>query len=163
MASANPLMTRPRLVAYGRRVILPELLATVLPLILLVALIWAGRLARDSSAGAPEPADGAARPDLVSALDWPELRVQAVVPEPSEEPLALVVVGRAAGPRREATLLLALDNGDDRAVSQLSQWCAAGALVCASRQGGAALELRRGRSLERVHAVLVAEDGVPAA
>jgi hypothetical protein len=44
----------------------------------------------------------------------------------------------------------------------LSQWCAGHASVSTARRPGAGLVLRRRQSLERVHAVLVAEDTVPA-
>jgi len=43
-------------------------------------------------------------------------------------------------------------------VPLLSLWCATRAPVSPTRLGGADLQLRRRQSLERVHAVLVAED-----
>jgi hypothetical protein len=64
--------------------------------------------------------------------------------------------------RPSATLLVALDSGDQRSLSVLSQWCAQQASVSPVRQEGAELELHRRQSLERVHAVLVAEDTTPA-
>jgi hypothetical protein len=38
----------------------------------------------------------------VSALDWPELRKEAVVPQPAGPPLVLLQVGWPAHPRRSA-------------------------------------------------------------
>jgi hypothetical protein len=98
----------------------------------------------------------------VSALDWPELQVRAIVPQPDERPLVLLLVGWPAHRQREATLLVALDSGDHQSVALLSQWCSTRASVSPARREGAALELRRRRSLERVHGVLIAENPVPA-
>src|ERR1700749_1070158 len=38
--------------------------------------------------------------DPVSALDWPELRVRAIGPQPGDQPLVLLRVGRAGHPPR---------------------------------------------------------------
>jgi hypothetical protein len=57
-----------------------------------------------------------------------------------------------------ATLLVALDGGDHRSLPLLSQWCERQASIAPVRRQGAELELRRRQSLERVHAVMVAED-----
>jgi hypothetical protein len=81
------------------------------------------------------------------------------VSQPGELPLVLLRVGWPAYPDREATLLLALDRADQDSLSLLSQWCAAEASVASLRRDGAELELRRRQSLERVHAVVLAEDG----
>ncbi len=79
--------------------------------------------------------------------------------------LALVILAASAGAlawtAQAATLLVALDSGDRQSVPLLSQWCATQASIAPTRQGPADLELRRRRSLERVHAVLVAEDRAP--
>ena len=56
-----------------------------------------------------------------------------------------------------AALLVALDHGDEASVPLLAQWCTRQASVAPVRQHGPELEFRRRRSLERVHAVLVAE------
>jgi hypothetical protein len=45
----------------------------------------------------------------------------------------------------------------EQSLPLLSQWCSRQASVSPVRQQGAELELRRRQSLERVHAVLVAE------
>ena len=96
-----------------------------------------------------------------SALDWPEFHVHAVVAQPDEQSLVLLHVGWPARPQQAATLLVALDRADRRSLSLLSQWCAAEASVSPVRRDGGELELRRRQSLERVHAVLIAED-IPA-
>ncbi|HEY5354105.1 MAG TPA: hypothetical protein VIK57_16775 [Streptosporangiaceae bacterium] len=102
-------------------------------------------------------ADKLATPQPASALDWPELRLHAVIPEPGGQPLVLLQVGWPAHPRQTAALLVALDHGDERSVPLLAQWCTRQASVAPVRQQGSELEFRRRQSLERVHAVLVAE------
>ena len=57
-----------------------------------------------------------------------------------------------------AALLVALDSGDHRSLPLLSRWCERQASDRASPPPGAELELRRRQSLERVRAVMVAED-----
>jgi hypothetical protein len=126
-------------------------------------LVWTARLVYVGNLDAQALADKLATPHPVSALDWPELRVQAVVPQPEVQPpggqpLVLLHVGWPEYPARVSTLLVALDSDERRSLSLLSQWCAGRASVAPVRRGGAALELRRRQSLERVHAVMVAED-----
>jgi hypothetical protein len=106
-------------------------------------------------------ADKVAVPDPVSALDWPELAVRAVIPQPDERPLVLLRVAWPAHPQLEATLLIALATEDHRSLPLLSQWSVTGAAVSPARREGAGLEFRRRQSLERVHAVLIAEDVAP--
>jgi len=130
-------------------------------LLIAAGLAWTAYLVHIGNLDAMELAGKVATPDPVSALDWPELHVRAIVPQPGEQPLVLLLVDWPAHPQRAATLLMALDSGDDRSVPLLSQWCATQASVSPTRQGGADLELRRRQSLERVHAVLVAEDHTP--
>jgi hypothetical protein len=143
--------------AYCRYVIVAVAIGAVV-LLLAAGLAWTAYLVHVGNLDALELARKVAVPDPVSALDWPELHVRAIVPQPGEQPLVLLLVGWPAHPQRAATLLVALDRGDDRSVPLLSQWCATRASVSPTRQGGADLELRRRQSLERVHAVLVAED-----
>lgn len=127
--------------------------------IMAAGLVWtAARLIHVGDLDAQELADKVAISDPVSALDWPELRLQAVVEQPDEPPLVLLQVGWPAYPRRAATLLVALDTGDDRSLSLLSHWCSTRASVSPTRHG-VQIELRRRQSLERVHGVLVAEEG----
>jgi hypothetical protein len=125
-------------------------------------LIWSARLVHVGNLDAQALADKLATPDPASALDWPELHVRAVVPQPDEPPLVLLLVSWPAHPQRASTLLLALENGDDRSLPLLSRWCSTRASISPARRG-AEMELRRRQSLERVHAVLVAEDTAPAA
>ena len=142
--------------AYCRSVIIAAALAGVIVL-MAVALTWAARLVHIGNLDMQALADKLATPEPVSALDWPELRVHAVIPEPGEEPLVLLEVGWPAHPRQTAALLLALDHGDERSLRLLAQWCTLRSSVAPVRRQGAELEFRRRQSLERVHAVLVAE------
>ena len=130
---------------------------TVISLFVAAGLTWAGRLLHISSLDAQALAEKVAFPEPASALEWPELRVQSAVPQPDELSLVIMQVGWPAYPERAAVLLVALDRDEQRAVSLLSQWSTSGAPVAAMHRG-AEVELRRRRSLERVHAILLAED-----
>lgn len=147
--------------AYRRDVIVALILAAAVVLAAGAGLAWTAHLVHVGSLDALALADKTAVPDPVSALDWPELHVRAIIPQPDEPSLVLLVVAWPAHPRQEATLLVVIDTGDHRSVPLLTQWCATEASVSPTRHGGAALELRRRQSLERVHAVLIAEDRVP--
>jgi hypothetical protein len=107
---------------------------------------------------AQDLAEKTGTPAPVSALDWPELHLNAVVLEPDEQPVVLLYVDWPAHPQRVATLLLALDRDDRHSLPLLSQWCSGQASVSPSRGHGPEVVLRRRQSLERVHAILVAED-----
>jgi hypothetical protein len=146
--------------AYCRYVIV-AVAVTAAVLFVAAGLAWTARLVHIGNLDALALASKVATPDPVSALDWPELHVRAIIPQPAEQPLVLLLVNWPAHPQRTATLLVALENGDERSVPLLSQWCASQASVSPTRQGGAGLELRRRQSLERVHAVLVCEDVAP--
>ena len=137
------------------------ILAAAIVLAVGAGLAWTAHLVHVRSLDGLALADKVAVPDPVSALDWPEFQVRAIIPQPDEPSLVLLLVGWPAHPREEATLLVALDTADHQSVPLLTQWCATEASVSPTRRGGAALELRRRQSLERVHAVLIAEDRVP--
>jgi hypothetical protein len=104
-------------------------------LFIAAGLIWTARLVHVGNLEAQALADKLAVPDPVSALNWPELRVRAVIPQPEEPWLVLLHVGWPAHPRQ--------------------------ASIAPVRQRGAELELRCRQSLERMHAVMVAEDIAP--
>lgn len=124
-------------------------------------LAWTARLVHIGNLDAHDLAEKLSVPAPVSALDWPELHLNAVVAQPDEQPVVLLHVDWPAHPRRAATLLLALDREDRHALPLLSQWCADQAPVSTARQNGSELILRRCQGLQRVHAVLVAEDSAP--
>jgi hypothetical protein len=143
---------------YRQNVVLAVAIGGVLVFIL-AGLGWTARLIHVGNLDAQALAEKAAAPPSVSALDWPELHLRCVVAQPDEPPLVLLYVDRPRHARQEATLLVALDRGDDRSLSLLSQWCARAASVSPVLRSGGEVELRRRQSLERVHAVLIAEDG----
>jgi hypothetical protein len=130
---------------------------TVMGLFVVAGLSVAARQLHISNLDAQALAEKVAFPDPASALEWPELRVRSAVPQPDELSPVIVQVAWPAYPERVATLLVALDHDEQRAVSLLFQWSASGAAV-ATLCRGAELELRRRQSLERVHAILLAED-----
>jgi hypothetical protein len=116
-------------------------------LFIVAALIWTARLVHVGNLDAAELAEKIAVPEPASALDWPELRLRSVVPQPGEPLLALLLVEWPA--HREGP--------GQRSLPLLSQWCADRASVSPTRRGGL-VELRRRQSLERVSGRLVAED-----
>ena len=85
--------------AYCRSVIIAAVLAGVIVL-MAAALTWTAHLVHIGNLNMQALADKLATPEPVSALDWPELRVHAVIPEPGEQPLVLVQVGWPAHPRQ---------------------------------------------------------------
>jgi hypothetical protein len=132
-------------------------------LFIAIGLAWTARLVRIGTLDALELAGKLAVPEPVSAADWPELRLRAVVPQDAVGGQALVLLlveWPAQG--RQATLLVNVGRADQRSLPLLSQWCAARASVSPSRCGPGELELRRRQSLDRVRALLVAEDAAPA-
>ena len=143
--------------SYGRHVILAVALAGAI-LFIAAGLAWTARLVHIGNLDAQALAKKAARlgPGLARVS-----RACRAAAQPDEQSLVLLHVGWPDAPAQAATLLVALDRADRRSLSLLSQWCAAEASVSPVRRDGGELELRRRQSLERVHAVLIAED-IPA-
>ena len=137
--------------------ILAAVLAGVI-LAIAAGLAWTARLVHISNLDAYDLAAKTGTPTPVSAFDWPELHLNAVIAQPDEQGVVLLHVDWPAYPQRAATLLLALDGDDRHSLLLLSEWCAGQASVSPLRGDGAEVVLRRRQSLERVHAVLVAED-----
>jgi hypothetical protein len=138
-------------------VIVAAALAGVIVFIV-AGLAWTARLLHVGNLDALDLADKVRTPAPVSALDWPELHLNAVIAQPDEQSEVLLLVDWPAYPQRVATLLLALDHDDRHSLPLLCQWCSGQASVSPSRGDGPEVVLRRRQSLERVHAVLVAED-----
>jgi hypothetical protein len=127
-------------------------------LVMITGLTWTARLVHIGNLDALALAEKIGTPNPASALDWPELRLCAVVPQPGEPSLVLLDAEWPAHPERAATLLVRLDGPDQ--LPLLSRWCADRAPVSPARRDGG-LELRRRQSLERVRGFLVAEDALP--
>jgi hypothetical protein len=146
----------PQAAAYCRYVIAAVGLGGIL-LIIAAGLTWTARLVHIGNLDALGLAEKVAVGDPASALDWPELHVRSVIPQPGEPSLALLLVEWPAHRERAATLLVRLDGPDQRSVPLLLQWCADRASVSPTRRGGL-IELRRRQSMERVRGFLLAED-----
>jgi hypothetical protein len=141
--------------------IVAAFVAAVISLVATGLLAWTARLLQARNLDNLALAAETGTPDPVSALDWPELHVRAVVPQPDEQSLILLLVGWPASKQKAATLLVAVDSDDHRSAQLLTHWCETKASVSPTRCGGAHLEFRRCQSPERVRAVLVAEDAMP--
>jgi hypothetical protein len=125
-------------------------------LLMITGLVWTARLVHVGNLDALALAEKIGTPQPASALDWPELRLRAVVPQPGEPSLVLLFAEWPAHPDRTATMLVRLDGGGQ---PLLSRWCADRASISPVRRGDG-LELRRRQSLERVRGFLVAEDAL---
>ena len=139
---------------------------TVTGAVLVIALIaaglwWTARLVHIGNLDALALSEKVGTPHPVSALDWPELHVRAVVAQPDDPSVVLLRVRWPAHPQRASTLLVAFDGADQPPLALLSQWRATGASVSPARHGDRGMELRRRQSLERVYGVLIAEDPSP--
>jgi hypothetical protein len=150
--------------------------------IIVAGLGAAARIVHIGNLDAMALAEKLATPHPVSALDWPELRVRAVVPRPDQPSEILLLAEWPSHRGRTSTMLieiytkkqvaqltaglqLATSAPDltalaelERQVALLSRWCEAGASLSPSRLGPAGLELRRRQSLERVRGRVLAED-----
>jgi hypothetical protein len=118
---------------------------------------WTARLVHIGNLDALALAEKTAIPEPASALDWPEIRVRAVIPQPGQ-PFVVLLLVEWPGRCRTAILLVALESTDRRSGELLTQWCAQQAPVSPARCGASGLELRRRQSLQRVHGLLLAED-----
>ena len=155
--------------AYRRSVVVALALAGAV-LFIVAGLGTAARRVRIGALDAQALAEKLAVPHPVSALDWPELRVRAVVPQPARPLVVVLLAGRPGFDEQASTLLVRLD-GDGTPVALLSRWCADGASVAPRRLGGLAagglaaggqeFELRRRQSLERVSGSVLTEDATP--
>jgi hypothetical protein len=125
---------------------------------MIAALAWTARLVHIGNLDALALAQKIAAPEPTSALDWPELHVRAVVPQPDESSLVLLHVEWPAYRGQAATLLVSLERGHQRSVALLSQWSTTRASISPTRCGDGQIELRRRQSLERIRGRLVVED-----
>lgn len=131
-------------------------------LLIITGLLVSARLVHIGHLDAMELAEKLGSPEPVSALDWPELHIRGVVPQPDHPCLMMLLVSRPRHERTAAILLVRIELGGQSALPLLSAWCAARASVAPSRRGDAEFELRRRQSLERVRGSLLAEDAEPA-
>jgi hypothetical protein len=137
-------------------------LSAGLLLFIAAGLLWAARLVHVGNLDAQALAEKLATPWPVSALEWPELRVCAVVRQPGPQPVVLVQAERPGHEGQESTLLVQLDSGEGRGLLLLTRWCEQRCAISPGRRGPTGFELRRRQSLERVCGRMLAEDAVPA-
>jgi len=130
-------------------------------LIVAAGLYWTARLLHIGNLDAHGLAEKLGAPGPGSAFDWPELRVRAVIPQPGEPSLLLLVAVWPAHPEWPATLLLGVTPGGERSLALLSHWCGTQASLSPIRLQGDQVELRRRQSLQRVVALLLSEDLTP--
>jgi hypothetical protein len=126
-------------------------------LLIAAGTAYSARLVHIGNLDAQALAEKVAVPNPTSALDWPELCVHALIPQPDEPSLVLLVVRWPARDRR-ATLLVHLGSDHQRSLALLSRWCAAQASIAPTRHGNGAVQLRRRQTLERASGLLLAED-----
>jgi hypothetical protein len=93
-----------------------------------------------------------------SAVDWPELAVRGVVPQPDEPAVVLLWVTWPGHGGRDATLLVELAGSPTRGVRSLARWCRDGSSIAPRPLGETRIELRRRQSLERIRGRLLVED-----
>ena len=131
-------------------------------LFILTGLALTARLVRIGNLDALALAEKLAKPNPSSAADWPELRIRAVVPQPGQPSVILLLVGWPGHHGLQAILLVRLDAADQRSLPLLSRWCADRSPISPRRCQATELELRRRQSLERVRVRLLAEDAASA-
>jgi hypothetical protein len=139
-------------------VILAVVLGSLVTIAVVTGLAWTARKLSISTLDAQALTAKLAVPDPVSAMDWPELKVRAVIPQPGEPSLVMLDVVWPEHPRRTATLLVALSHSDNESVRLLVDWCDGQARVAPMRRYGQEVELRRRQTFERVRGNLIAED-----
>ena len=139
----------------------PSVTAVVIGCLILVGLaggivlvayrMWVGSLdalALAVKTGVPRP---------TSAVDWPEVTLDTVLPEPQSS--AVLVVARwPARPERGSVLLLRMVSAADQ--ERLARWSRQRCSLSPQRSGPDGMELRRRGSVERVRAIVLSEDGV---
>jgi len=142
--------------------VIAALALTGAALFILTGLALAARLVRIGNLDAMALAEKVAVALPGSAADWPELRIRAVVPQPGQPSVILLLAGWPGHHGQEATLLIRLDDADQRSLPLLSRWCADRSPISPRRYQGTELEFRRRQSLDRVRVRLLAEDAASA-
>ena len=93
----------------------------------------------------------------VRAGDWPELRLDAVVPDPERDERVLVTARWPAHPESRALLVLAVDQPVSRAHRLLMRWRDSQASLSPVIDAAGVLSLRRRRTNDVVVAILIDE------
>ena len=93
-----------------------------------------------------------------SARDWPELRLDAVVPAPSYDGDILVVARWPGRPGTVSTMVLRSDGSRERALRWLADWCRRDVAISPMPWQRDGIELRPRRASRRVCACVLAEE-----
>ena len=115
-----------------------------------VRLLWIGNL------DALDLAAKVAIPYPTTARDWPELRIDAVLPSPAGSEVLLAVRWPGRPENRSVLVVAALD--DRAACRYLTEWCATRASLSPTPHGPSGLDLRRRRTFQRVELEVLSED-----
>jgi hypothetical protein len=131
-------------------------------LFIVMGLAAAARIVHIGNLDALGLASKLAVPRPTSAVDWPELAIRAVVPQPGGPAMVLLWVSWPGHHGADATLLIQLTSPPARSVRLLARWCQLSSSISPIALGQAGIELRRRQSLERVRGRLLAEDSAQA-
>jgi hypothetical protein len=118
------------------------------------------RVLRVSSRNARQLVAKLEQPRPPSARDWPELRVEAVIPDPLVPNTLLVVVQWPAHPSPRSLLVLSASGSDENACRLLVDWRDSEASLSPTRVGDRGVVLRHERDPQQLQAVLVHESSV---
>jgi hypothetical protein len=133
--------------------------AAVIVLGIAAALASAVRLVRIGARDSRDLAAKLAIPFPRCAADWPELRLDAVVPDPDRAKRVLLLARWPAYPERRTLLVLDVDAGASRAHRLLMHWRDLDASLAPDLLAGNRLLLRRRRTHDTVIAIVVRETG----
>lgn len=135
-------------------------IAAVFLIALCAAVVYSVSLLRRGLLDAQELAAKLSVPRPTSVCDWPELRIEAVVPSPASPSEIMLVV---AWPRRSGVrVVLVLDTeAGDRSEAILAAWCRAGTSISPMRSGKDGLVLRPRGGRQRLRMRILSEDYEP--
>ena len=120
------------------------------------SVAWSVRRVRTGARDANDLAAKIAVPRPCCAADWPEIHLDAVVPDPDNGCRVLIVARWPAHPEARALLVLEVDEPVSRTQRLLARWRDADASL-SPRAVDDGLVLRRRHTQDSVHAVVLRE------
>jgi hypothetical protein len=121
------------------------------------SLVWSLRAIRMGVRDSSDLAAKVAVPHPRRAADWPEIRLDAVVPDPESVERVLVVARWPAHPEARALLVLEVDDPTTRTHGLLMLWRDVDASLFPRTQAGTRLVLRRRRTRDAVNVRVLEE------
>jgi hypothetical protein len=118
---------------------------------------WAVRIIRIGASDSGDLTTKLVVPFPRRAADWPEIRLDAVVPDPEHAERMLLVARWPAHPERRALLVLEVDDDANGAERLLMGWRDADASLSPLATDTDRLVLRRRRTKDAVRALVVRE------